>query len=54
VQWAANVPGAEVITVPETGHYVQYARPAELLHVIETAVSGDAIQARAVVERQRE
>jgi pimeloyl-ACP methyl ester carboxylesterase len=35
---ARDIPGARQTVLPETGHYVQYARPAELIQVIEAAV----------------
>ena len=33
-QWAASVPGAEVITVPDTTHYVQNQRPDVVVDAI--------------------
>ena len=33
-QWAASVPGAEVITVPDTTHYVQNQRPDAVVEAI--------------------
>lgn len=35
---ARDIAGAHLAVLPQTGHYVQYARPAELVQVIETAV----------------
>ena len=39
VQWAASVPGAEVITIPETGHYVQVERPDAVVDAIHGAIA---------------
>ena len=39
VQWAASVPGAEVITVPETGHYIQTQRPDAVVDAIRGAIA---------------
>ena len=30
-----EIPGARLVTLPRTGHYVQYARPDELAAIIE-------------------
>jgi pimeloyl-ACP methyl ester carboxylesterase len=39
VQWAAGVPGAEVITVPDTGHYVPVQRPDAVVDAIRDAIA---------------
>ena len=39
VQWAATVPGAEVITVPDTTHYVQNQRPDAVVDAIRSAIA---------------
>jgi pimeloyl-ACP methyl ester carboxylesterase len=39
VQWAASVPGAEVITVPGTTHYVQNQRPDVVIAAIRDAIA---------------
>ncbi|MFI5184587.1 MAG: alpha/beta fold hydrolase, partial [Vicinamibacteria bacterium] len=36
---AGEIPGARLVSLPDTGHYVQYARPDELAHVIEEAAA---------------
>jgi pimeloyl-ACP methyl ester carboxylesterase len=38
-QWAAGVPGAEVITVPDTSHYVQNQRPDAVVDAIREAIA---------------
>ena len=38
-QWAAGVPGAEVITVPDTTHYVQNQRPDAVVDAIRSAIA---------------
>ncbi len=38
-QWAASVPGAEVITVPDTTHYVQNQRPDAVVEAIRAAIA---------------
>ena len=38
-QWAASVPGAEVITVPDTTHYVQNQRPDAVVEAIRDAIA---------------
>src|SRR5262245_50471100 len=38
-QWAESVPGAEVITVPGTTHYVQTQRPDVVVAAIRSAIS---------------
>ena len=38
-QWAAGVPGAEVITVPDTTHYVQNQRPDAVVDAIREAIA---------------
>ena len=38
-QWAASVPGAEVITVPDTTHYVQNQRPDAVVDAIRAAIA---------------
>jgi len=43
---ADDIPGARLVVLPDTGHYVQYARPAELVQIIDEAVAG-AASARA-------
>ena len=39
-QWAAGVPGAEVITVPDTTHYVQNQRPDAVVDAIRQVAGG--------------
>ena len=39
VQWAAGVPGAEVITVDGTTHYVQTQRPDAVVDAIREAIA---------------
>ncbi len=39
LQWAASVPGAEVITVPDTTHYVQNQRPDAVVEAIRAAIA---------------
>ena len=39
VQWAASVPGAEVITVDGTTHYVQSQRPDAVVDAIRRAIA---------------
>ena len=39
MQWAAGVPGAEVITVPGTTHYVQNQRPDAVVDAIRSAIA---------------
>jgi pimeloyl-ACP methyl ester carboxylesterase len=34
-----EIPGATLVSLPNTGHYVQYARPDALIHVIEQAAA---------------
>lgn len=46
---AREIPGARLVVLPDTGHYVQYARPHELVAVIEEA----ATAARAVAAAAR-
>jgi pimeloyl-ACP methyl ester carboxylesterase len=36
---AAEIPGSRLILLPDTGHYVQFARPAALIEAIEGAAS---------------
>jgi pimeloyl-ACP methyl ester carboxylesterase len=36
---AREIPGATLVSLPNTGHYVQYARPDDLIHVIEQAAA---------------
>jgi pimeloyl-ACP methyl ester carboxylesterase len=36
---AAEIPGARLVMLPDTGHYVQYARPDELVAVIDEAAA---------------
>jgi pimeloyl-ACP methyl ester carboxylesterase len=36
---AGEVPGARLVILPETGHYVQYARPDALIEVIQEAAA---------------
>jgi pimeloyl-ACP methyl ester carboxylesterase len=43
---ARDIPGARLTVLPETGHYVQYARPAELVQVVAEAAAGAATQGR--------
>jgi pimeloyl-ACP methyl ester carboxylesterase len=38
-QWAASVPGAEVITVPDTTHYIQSQRPDAVVEAIRAAIA---------------
>ena len=38
-QWAASVPGAEVITVPDTTHYIQNQRPDAVVDAIRDAIA---------------
>ena len=38
-KWAAAVPGAEVITVPNTTHYVQTQRPDAVVDAIRGAIA---------------
>ncbi|WP_147201299.1 alpha/beta fold hydrolase [Pseudonocardia asaccharolytica] len=38
-QWAASVPGAEVITVPDTTHYGQNQRPDAVVEAIRQAIA---------------
>ena len=38
-QWAASVPGAEVITVPDTTHYIQSQRPDVVVDAIRAAIA---------------
>ena len=38
-QWAAGVPGAEVITVPDTTHYVQNQRPDAVVDAIRSVIA---------------
>ena len=38
-QWAASVPGSEVITVPDTTHYIQNQRPDAVLAAIRDAIA---------------
>jgi pimeloyl-ACP methyl ester carboxylesterase len=40
-QWAADVPGAEVITVDGTSHYVQTQRPDAVVDAIRSAIAGN-------------
>ena len=37
--WAEGVPGAEVITVPDTTHYVQTQRPDAVIDAIRDAIA---------------
>ena len=39
VLWAQGVPGAEVITVPGTTHYVQTQRPDAVIDAIRDAIA---------------
>ncbi len=39
VRLAREIPGAHLASLPQTGHYVQYARPDELIGVIEQAAA---------------
>lgn len=39
---AHEIPGARLVSLPNTGHYVQYARPGELLRVIDAAAASEA------------
>ena len=39
VLWAEGVPGAEVITVPGTTHYVQTQRPDAVIDAIRDAIA---------------
>jgi pimeloyl-ACP methyl ester carboxylesterase len=34
-----DVPGAHLVLLPATGHYVQYARPDELIRTIDEAAA---------------
>jgi pimeloyl-ACP methyl ester carboxylesterase len=36
---AAAVPGSRLVMLPDTGHYVQYARPDALIEVIQEAAA---------------
>ena len=38
--WAAGVPGAEVITVPDTTHYIQNQRPDAVVEAIRQVITG--------------
>jgi len=38
--WAASVPGAELITVPDTTHYIQNQRPDAVVAAIRQAIAG--------------
>ena len=38
-QWAASVPGAEVVTVPDTTHYIQNQRPDVVVDAIRDAIA---------------
>jgi pimeloyl-ACP methyl ester carboxylesterase len=38
VRLAAEVPGARLVVLPDTGHYVQYARPEALVAAVESAI----------------
>ena len=36
---ARDIPSARLVTFPNTGHYVQYARPDDLAHIVEQAAA---------------
>ena len=38
--WAAGVPGAELITVPDTTHYIQNQRPDVVVAAVRQAIAG--------------
>jgi pimeloyl-ACP methyl ester carboxylesterase len=38
--WAAGVPGAELITVPDTTHYIQNQRPDVVVDAVRQAIAG--------------
>ena len=38
--WAAGVPGAELITVPDTTHYIQNQRPDAVVAAVRQAIAG--------------
>ena len=38
--WAAGVPGAALITVPDTTHYIQNQRPDAVVAAIRQAIAG--------------
>jgi pimeloyl-ACP methyl ester carboxylesterase len=38
--WAAGVPGAAVITVPDTTHYIQNQRPDVVVAAVRQAIAG--------------
>lgn len=39
---ARDIAGARMVQLENTGHYVQYARPGELLRVIHAAAANEA------------
>ena len=38
--WAADVPGATLITVPDTTHYIQNQRPDAVVAATQQAIAG--------------
>ena len=48
--WASSVPDAEVITVPDTTHYVQNQRPVVVIDAIRGAIAEpDAVRRTIVI-----